>query len=486
MTGIGSAAKAAPETSALVWGGRPLSYEGLNERQRRIAGAMRSEGVKEGDRIAVVSGNRPEFLEVTIAALRAGVIPIPVNALLTPTEIGYILEDSSARWVFADRPIEMRPGVEQIVTFGDAYERMLAEAKPAQLADHARGRPMHYTSGTTGSPKGVWVGVYDEQRAARVSEDFRSMWNITGDDIHLVCSPLAHSAPHRFALRTLEAGGTVVLQPRFEPDETLAALELFGVTTTFVVPTHLERILATGDAIRRHDLSSIRLLAHAGAPIRAETKQRVLELFPSGSVWEFYGSTENHATRISPDEWTRKPGSVGTPRTGGRILILDESGAALPPGETGEVWIQDPHAERFEYWRAPKKTARAWRGDAFTVGDLGLLDEDGYLFLTGRRDDVIITGGVNVYPAEVEAVIAQHPSVAEVVVYGTDDEEWGQSVHALVVPAFGQPLDLQGLKAWVRERLAGFKCPLTFEAVEELPRNATGKVVRRPPDEQSP
>jgi long-chain acyl-CoA synthetase len=478
MSGIGSAAAAAPENAALVWGGRATSFGDLNARQSRLAGALHEGGVTTGDRIAVLSANRPEFLEVTIAALRAGVIPVPVNALLSPPEIDYILDDSGARWLFVDRPVEIRPGLEQVVTFGDAYERMLAEARPLRLGDHARSRPMHYTSGTTGVPKGVWVGVYDEPKAARMSEDFRTLWNITDDDTHLVCSPLAHSAPHRFALRTLEAGGTVVLQRHFDASETLAAIELFGITTTFMVPTHLERILATGAVVKRHDLSSMRLLAHAGAPIRIETKTRVLELFPHGSVWEFYGSTENHATRISSDEWMRKPGSVGTPRARGRILIVDESGSELADEETGQVWVDDPLAERFEYWRSPKKTVRAWKGSAFTVGDLGYVDRDGYLFLAGRRDDVIITGGVNVYPAEVESVLADHPSVSEVVVYGVDDDEWGQTVHALVVPAFGAPLEVEALKAWARERMAGFKCPRTIEITDELPRNATGKVVR--------
>jgi acyl-CoA synthetase (AMP-forming)/AMP-acid ligase II len=476
---IASTARAAPENAALVWGGRALSYGDLDDRQKRVAGAMHAAGVQRGDRIAVLSANRPEFLEVTIAALRAGVVPVPVNQLLTPSEVTYILEDSGARWLFADRQVEMIPGLERAVTFGDAYERMLAESKPVVIGDHARTRPMHYTSGTTGSPKGVWVGIYDDRKAAALSEDFRQMWNITGDDVHLVCSPLSHSAPHRFALRTLDAGGTVVLQPRFDADEILPTIEMFGVTSTFMVPTHLERILATGIALRRHDLSSIRLLAHAGAPIKIETKRKVLELFPSGSVWEFYGSTENHGTLISSEEWLRKPGSVGTARAGARVLILDDDGREVPANETGQIWIDDPSAERFEYWGSPRKTASAWRGGAFTVGDLGHLDDDGYLYLLGRRDDVIITGGVNVYPAEVEAVMVQHPSVAEAVVLGVDDDEWGQAVHALVVPAFGAPLDLDALRSWTRERLAGFKCPRTIELVDELPRNATGKVVRR-------
>jgi long-chain acyl-CoA synthetase len=289
---------------------------------------------------------------------------------------------------------------------------------------------------------------------------------------------LAHSAPHRFSTRTLEAGGTVVLQEKFDPMETLIAIELFGVTTAFMVPTHLERILQLEHGTKSHDLSSMRMLAHAGAPIREETKRAVINTFPSGSVWEFYGSTEGQATRISSDEWLRKPGSVGTALPGVRLLILDEDGAELPAGESGEVWILDPNSERFGYWGDKDKTRRAWRDGAFTVGDLGSLDEDGYLYLNGRKHDTIITGGVNVYPQEVESVLAEHPAVAEVVVFGVPHDEWGEEVHAWVIPKANMPLDGERLRKWARERLAGFKCPRRIDIVEELPRTPTGKIKR--------
>jgi long-chain acyl-CoA synthetase len=196
-------------------------------------------------------------------------------------------------------------------------------------------------------------------------------------------------------------------------------------------------------------------------------------------VWEFYGSTEGGATRISPEEWLRKPGSVGTPRAGAAILIRDEDGAPVPSGDVGIVWVRDAHVERFSYWGDEEKTRAAWNGDAFTVGDLGRLDEDGYLFLEGRRHDTIISGGVNVYPQEVEAVLSEHPSVLECAVYGREHAEWGQEVCALVVPAAA--FDPDELRAWARERLAGFKVPRHFQVVDELPRTATGKVLRRGP-----
>jgi long-chain acyl-CoA synthetase len=329
-------------------------------------------------------------------------------------------------------------------------------------------------------PKGVWVDPYDPETAKRRSVDFRRFWNLRQGDVHLICSPLSHSAPHRYSLRTLEAGGTVAVQDRFDAAETLAAIELFGVTTTFMVPTHIERILGLGrTALARHDLSSVRALFHAGAPIRTTTKEQLLDLFPGGRVWEFYGSTEGHFTRISEDEWRRKPGSVGRPRDGARIVITDEEGSELEPGATGQVWVDDPASERFRYWDDDDKTRDAWLGSAFTAGDLGYVDEDGYLFLVGRRDDLIISGGVNVYPAEVEAVLSEHPAVAEAVVFGTPDAEMGQKVCAHVVLHPEAVYDEGGFEEWMRERLAGYKLPRSIVVVDELERTPTGKV-RRP------
>ena len=480
MPGIGERARSAPDAAALVSLGSVVSFADLEARQRALVGALNRAGVGRDDRIAVLSGNRPEYLEVTTGASRAGLIPVPIHSAQTEHEIAYVLEDSGARWLFCDRPFAGHPGVDRVVTFGDAYERLLHESTPVDIADLTLGRPMHYTSGTTGAPKGVWVPPVNERAASAASAGFRSLWGLEPDEVHLVCSPLSHSAPHRFALRVLEAGGTVVVPDRFEAADVLASFELFGVTSTFMVPTHLERILALPQAARRrHDLSSIRLVAHAGAPIREATKRAALELFPPRSVWEFYGSTEGQVSRISSDEWLRKPGSVGLPAPGASIRILDEGGSELPPETTGEIWVHDPSTERFEYWRDRKKTAAAWRDGAWSAGDLGYVDEDGYLYLTGRKHDMIITGGVNVYPQEIEHVLVEHPSVLEALVYGAPHDEWGQEVRALVVPAFGQPLDPEALRGWARTRLSGPKCPRKIEPVDVLPRTPTGKL-RRP------
>ena len=478
MAGIAHWAATTPDATAILTLTRQIKFGELDERQRKVAGFARAGGLRAKDRIAVLSANRPESLEVTTALLRAAMVPVPINPLLTEPEIAYVLEDSGATLLFTDRNVQ-HPALERIVTFGDAYERCLDEAESAPLSDFVRGRPMHYTSGTTGRSKGVWVDPVDDDEAARLSEAFRSLWGLGSDEVHMVCSPLAHSAPHRFSMRTLEAGGTVVLQPKFDAASALAGIELFGVTSTFMVPTHLERILELGPKkLRGHDLSTMRTLAHAGAPIRPETKRKVIDAFPEGSVWEFYGSTEGQATRISTFEWLRKPGSVGTALPGAEILVLDGDGRPVDSNEAGQVWVRDPGAERFRYWRDKRKTRDAWRDDAFTVGDLGYLDEDGYLFLTGRKHDTIITGGVNVYPQEVEAVLLEHPAVSEAVVFGIESDEWGQEVRAHVVAAPNMPLDGDTLRSWARDRLAGFKCPRAIDVVPELERTATGKIKR--------
>ena len=359
----------------------------------------------------------------------------------------------------------------------------LRRHEPAALSDVTLTRPMHYTSGTTGRPKGVWVEPNAEAGATARSEAFRAEWGMTEADVHLVCSPLTHSGPHRFALRTLEAGGTVIIQERFNAAATLAAIEHHRVTSTFMVPTHLERIFALESSeLRLHDLSSLRLLAHAGAPIRRITKERAMELFPPDSVWEFYGSTEGGFTRLSPRESIEHPGSVGRPREGASIEIRDRSsGGLVGTGEVGVVWLRDPSAERFEYWRDEDATADVWDGDAFTVGDLGHLDGDGYLYLVGRPGELIISGGINVYPREVEEALMSHPEVSEALVYGVDDPEWGQQVRALVLAVPGGAPEPESLRIWARGHLAAHKCPRRITLVDELPRTTTGKVKRVPP-----
>ncbi|MBV9933303.1 MAG: AMP-binding protein [Actinobacteria bacterium] len=424
---------------------RRLSAADAEISQRRVAGALASAGLRTGDRVAFLVPSSPELLLALLGALRSGVVAVPLNPALLPEERTALLADAE-------------PG---LVVDDDAGLAELLQGPEAELAPAPLSRPMHYTSGTTGRPKGVWSGVLSPDDSAALLAEEAAVWNFGPDDVHLVCSPLHHSVAIRFSAGTLLAGGSVVVLPRFEARAAIAAIAEYRPTTAFMVPAHLQRLFAAGDL---PDLSSLRLLVHAGAPCPQPLKEQAIEAFPVGSVWEFYGSTEGQFTVCSTDEWFTHPGSVGRARPGRRLSVDAD----------GMIWCAVPPYARFEYWRDAEKTAAAWRGDAFTVGDLGRLDDDGYLFLDGRRDDLVISGGVNVYPAEVERVLSQLPTVRDVAVFGVDDERWGQRVCAAIV-GDATPEDVL---AHARAHLAPYKVPKEVHVVEELPHTSTGKLRR--------
>jgi long-chain acyl-CoA synthetase len=305
--------------------------------------------------------------------------------------------------------------------------------------------------------------VLDEAAATALADDEGELWGFAADDVHLVCSPLHHSAPLRFAGGTLRAGGDVVLLGRFEAAAFATAVAGERPTTAFLVPAHLQRLLGPGGP-ELPPLTSFRLLAHAGAPCPDPLKRAALDAFPQGTVWEFYGSTEGQFTACPPGDWLERPGTVGRARPGRRL--------ATDPD--GTIWCAVPDFARFTYWRDPDKTAAAWRGDAFSVGDLGRLDAEGFLWLDGRREDLLISGGVNVYPLEVERALAACPGVEEVAVFGVPDQQWGTRVCAAVVG----PVEVDELRAYARERLAPAKRPKEVVKLTALPHTDRGKVRR--------
>ncbi|MFN8126778.1 MAG: AMP-binding protein [Candidatus Nanopelagicales bacterium] len=433
-----------------------LTADQADTAARRAATGLLRRGLVPGDRLAMVT---PEYatgdvavaqadtLAVLWAALRLGIVPVLIHPLLTPPERRHILTDSQAT--------------------GDAVEAtecaaLVTTPGGVDLPDRPRARPMHYTSGTTGVPKGVVADLSDAEAAAWWDDEI-AHWGFDADDVTLVHSPLCHSAPLRFAIGTLDAGGAVALPGRFSPASHAAALTEFTPTTAFTAPSQLHQLLAFGVPA-----SPYRLLAHAGSPCPADLKRRIHGWAGAGSTWEFYGSTEGQFTSCPGTEWEDRPGTVGRAREG-RTLSVDEG---------GQVWCVPPTFARFAYWHDPVKTEAAWRdtpvGRAFTVGDLGRLDSEGYLFLEGRREDLIISGGVNVYPAEVEAAVGAMPGVTEVAVYAIPDERWGQRVAAAVVGVVTEA----ELDAWARTRLAGYKRPKEWHLVAELPRNSMGKIQR--------
>lgn len=412
--------------------------------QATVAGALRRRGFIAGDRLGLCLPTSARLLHAIGGALRSGVIPVVANHQLLADERAVIRDDADVKWWIDD----------------EAELAALFDGTPGGLADVPLGRPMHYTSGTTGRPKGVWSGVLSEAEAARLWGEEQEQWQLAADDVHVVCSPLQHSAPIRFALGTLLAGGTVVLPGPFSVDGLTAAVAEHRPTTTFCTPAHLQR-LDEHDALSV--LSSLRLVAHAGAPCPEALKRRAIDAI-GPSLWEFYGSTEGQFTVCSAEEWLERPGTVGRARPG-RVLEVDADEI---------VWSHTPSWARWTYWRDPVRTAEAWRDDAFTVGDLGRLDADGYLFLVGRRSDLIISGGVNVYPAEVEGVLAKVPGVVDVVVFPRPDERWGQRVCVAVVG----DVDSAAVEQYANTHLAAYKRPKEVHVVAAIPRFGLSKVRR--------
>ncbi|MCX7620309.1 MAG: AMP-binding protein [Acidimicrobiales bacterium] len=445
--------------------------------QRRIAGGLLRRGLGSGDRVALLTSSSGSMLSAILGALRVGIVPVLLNSGLTPHERDRLLADAAPALIV-----------------DDALLASLVEAAPTELAPYPLARAMHYTSGTTGEPKGVWSGVLDETEAAALFREEAELWGFDAADRHLVCSPFHHSVSIRFGGGTLLSGGSVIVLGRFEAQTAVRALAECRPTTTFMVPSHLQRLFAYADDVGSlPDHPDLRLLAHAGSPCPPPLKRRTITEFGVDQVWEFYGSTEGQFTACSSHEWLERPGTVGRARPGRRLFIEpveDDLAGTQPNGEPGSgpedvgvIWCEVPAYARFEYWRDPEKTSGAWRttdqGQAFTVRDLGRLDADGYLFLDGRRDDLIITGGVNVYPAEIENALAAAPGVAEVAVFGVEDERWGQMVCAAVVPSrSGEAPDHDQLRRFAKQVLAGYKVPKRFFLVEDLPRTSTGKVQR--------
>jgi acyl-CoA synthetase (AMP-forming)/AMP-acid ligase II len=439
-------------------------------RQRRAAGALLAQGCRPGDRVVFALGSSADLLCAVLGAARVGVIPVLLNATLTQVERDTLADDA-------------QPTVR---IFDEAeLSGLTAGAADVELAPYPLTRPMHYTSGTTGRAKGVTTGLWDEATAKLVYEDEAAVWNFDPSDLHMVCSPMYHTVSIRFSTTTLLAGGSLAILRRFDAGTALDTLRRLRPTTAFLVPTHLQRLLQHPDLDDDETFDSLRLLAHAGAPCPESLKRATMARARPGVVWEFYGSTEAQYTVCSPDDWLEHPGTVGRARPGRRLSIgpIDEDA----DGE-GAIWCDQPAFARFSYWRNPEATAHAWRGSACTVGDLGRLDTDGFLYLTGRRHDLIISGGVNVYPAEVENVLAAVPGVREVAVFGLLDEQWGQRVCVAYVAdadadsgadsSAGAGVE-DALRAAASSRLAPYKRPKSYIAAPDLPHTATGKLMRR-------
>lgn len=443
---------------------------------RHATGLLRELRVGPGDRLLTLLPNSPGTFALQLAAMLEGIVQVPVPADVGPDEVAEIAGDAEPVAALVTPGARGAGALDvPVTTLDDAL--LMAARQEEPTSRWPRTRPMAYTSGTTGRRKGVTVGVRDEPWGRTVVEDELDAFDGRHGELHLVVSPLSHSGPFRFASVTALTGGRVAILPCFDARTWLATLRRLRPTSLFCVPTHLHRLLELPD-LTADDLSSLTLLAHAGAPMPVPLKERVLELAPEGTVFEFYGSTEGQFTVSPPDVWRAAPGTVGHARAGRSLEIRDEDGVRLPAGEVGTVWVRAPAHARWAYWRDPERTADAWDGDAFTVGDLGHLDGEGRLFLDGRPGDLVISGGVNVYPAEVERRILEDACVAEAVVFGVADPDWGERVVAAIVARPGRTPDPAALRDRLRRELAPAKVPKRIVVVDELPRTGTGKVRR--------
>ena len=449
------------------------------DRQRRAAGALEAAGCRTGDRVAFCLPSSADLLCAVLGAARTGVVPVLLNATLLSDERDLLLADAE--------PI--------LSVLDPAALAALGDGSPVELAPYPLTRPMHYTSGTTGRPKGVTTGVWDGATAQAVFDDEADLWGFDAADVHLVCSPMYHTVSIRFAAGTLLRGGSLAILPRFDASATLDALRRVRPTTAFMAPTHLQRLLDLDELGDDEQFGSLRLLAHAGSSCPPVLKRAAMTHVDDDVLWEFYGSTEGQFTVCPPADWLERPGTVGRARSGRTLSITPLDGGSLggdspdggpldgaapadgPSPEVGTIWCEAPPFARFSYWRNAAATAAAWRGDAFTVGDVGHLDADGYLYLSGRRHDLIISGGVNVYPAEVEAALLEVDGVVDVAVFGVPDEAWGERVVAAVVGS--SQLDLDEVRAHAARRLAPYKRPKAYVRADDLPHTATGKLLRR-------
>lgn len=460
----------------------------------RIVDRGRADGVGVGDVVATVLPNGLEIMAAYLAAMQAGWYLTPVNHHLTESEIAYLIANSEARCVIAHErygqavgaalsTLESPPTTAFVgeVDGYQSFEQWISSASPATPDDRTAGAVMYYTSGTTGRPKGVRRPLPDSSPddAAIPFLDMLGLFGITtsSDDVHLCTSPLYHTAVLAFAASALHTGQQVVLMDRFDAAQTLELIERYGVTNSHMVPTQFHRLLALPDAVRKGaDVSSLRYVVHGAAPCPPDVKRRMIEWW-GPVIYEYYGTTEGGGTFVNSSDWLARPGTVGRAWEGADLRILDTEGERVPSGEIGSVYIY-LGPEGFRYHNDDEKTAASRVGDYFTVGDIGYMDDDGYLFLKDRSSNLIIAGGVNIYPAEIENALLSHDDVADVAVFGIPDDDLGERVVA-VVEARNEPPDVEALRAHCERLLARFKVPREFSFIDQLPRDPSGKLFKR-------
>jgi long-chain acyl-CoA synthetase len=498
--GFWNLAQEDPAQIALVApGGRRITSGDLLAASNQLVHGLRALGLEPGDCIATVLPNGTPIVELYLAAAQGGWYLTPINHHLTASEIAYIVQDSEAKVLVGAEPFASacagaarEVGLPPRALFAAghvpgfrAYTE-ITEGQPVTTPENrSAGQVMNYTSGTTGRPKGVRrpLSPYDPDMVFSMYAMFLTMFGITPRDggVHLTGSPLYHTAVLMFAGSSLHLGHTLVVMDKWTPEKCLEFIQTYRVTTTHMVPTQFHRLLALPEEVkRRYDVSSLRHVIHAAAPCPVEVKRRMLEWW-GPVISEYYAASEGGGTLVGPEEWLKYPGTVGRAWPTSAIRILDDAGSECPVGQPGTVYMSLGPAD-FKYHKDEQKTAANRRDGFFTVGDIGYLNDDGYLFLCDRKIDMIISGGANIYPAEVESVLLTHPKVADAAVFGIPDEDWGEQVKAVIEPALGvdpSPQLAQEIIAFCVERTAKYKCPKSIDFIESMPRDPNGKLYKR-------
>jgi long-chain acyl-CoA synthetase len=479
--------------------GRNVTAGDLLARANQLTAALRAAGLKAGDGIVALLPNGSAAIEVYLAALQAGWYLTPLNWHFTPPELAYIVADCEAKAFFVDErfaavgaaaadlagvPAASRISYGAVPGFTPVTELLVGQ--PVSMPpDRTAGMAMHYTSGTTGRPKGVRRPLpgLDPDDASDLTAALPQLFGVTTGqpNVHLMTSPVYHTAVTIFGGGALHLGHTLLCMDSWDAQRALALIERYRVTNSHMVPTQFKRMLALPEETRqRYDLSAMRWLIHAAAPCPPGIKRAMLDWW-GPCVYEYYAATEGGGTLATPQDWLARPGTVGTAWPVSEIRVAADDGTLCPPGEPGTVYIK-MGVTGFEYFGDPDKTAASWRDGFFTVGDIGYLDADGYLFLCDRKIDMIISGGANIYPAEIEAEIIMNPLVADVAVFGIPDADWGEQVKAVVEPAPGAvpgPELAAAILAALDGRLARMKWPKSIDFAAELPRDPSGKLLKR-------
>lgn len=486
-----------PKKAALVFEGRTYTYENLNKEANQIANWLLSAGFSRGDKICIMAENCPEYIEAAVALAKIGVAWVPVNYHFLQKEVTFIAKDSGAKGFIVDSiradlikmVLSQLPGIPQsqclvigeyvpagMKSFKEVLENSNADEPPGEVEENDL-LYVGYTSGTTGTPKGALISHRNRVLSILVGTFH---FGITKDDATLIVSPLYHTATMLSALRPLYLGGTFVLLPKFDPIETFKAIGKYRINSITMVPTTINRLKELPEEeFRRFDLSSLKKLCSLASPLPTTTKEWILDKLPHVELSEVYAATEcGLITMLYPEDQRRKVRCVGQPVIDTEIRILDENRKDLPPGQVGEIFIKNLTSIK-SYLNIPKESSDCFEGDWISLGDMGKLDEEGYLYIVDRKKDMIKSGGVNIFPAEIEDTLMKYPAIQEVAVIGIPDREWGESIKAIVVLKPWAQATEHDVRNFCRERIADFKVPKSVDFVSELPKSPFGKILKR-------